>query len=108
MEDSEWENLGKIFSKVSEISEFFDLTTIYTATAKGFGLSAFRPVTIIPVFVEYNQHLKNRLGVQIHPSLHLLEENNCTIPVTVVNSRTIGKGREANYLVAQMHLLNIQ
>ena len=68
-----------------------------TATAKGLGLSAFRPVTIISVLVEGNQkHLENRLGVQTHPSLHLLEENNCTIPVTVVNNsstpRTIGKG----------------
>ena len=66
-----------------------------TTTAKGFGLSAFHPVTIIPVLVEGKQYLENRLGVQIHPSLHLFEENNCTIPVTVVNNsstpRTIGK-----------------
>ena len=33
-----------------------------TTTARGLGLSAFRPVTIIPVLVEGNQHLENCLG----------------------------------------------
>ena len=81
-----------------------------TATAEGFGLSAFCPVTIISVHVEGNQLLENHLGIQIHPSLHLLEEDNCTIPVTVLNnsftSKTIGKG--SKLASSQMHLLNMQ
>ena len=52
-------------------------------------------MTTIPIIADGNQHLKNRLGVQIHLSLYLLEDNYCTVPVVVNNSsnyRTIGKG----------------
>ena len=71
-------------------------STTVLSRATGNGLSAFRPITNVHIMTEGNEDLQKRLGLLIQPSIHIISEQNCTVPVRVFShgsvSKTIGKG----------------
>ena len=66
--------------------------TLIQFNIKGPGLSAFRPITNLPIVTEGNPDLQHRLGLAaIQPSIHIISEPNVSIPIRVINTNSVSK-----------------
>ena len=71
-------------------------STLVEGRVSGSSLSAFRPVTHVPVVIEGEDNISNRLLIKVVPSVCLVTHQNCKHKVMVYNEspqrRTIAKG----------------
>ena len=61
-------------------------STFVEGRITGSALSAFRPVTHVPVVIEGNNELTNRLLIKVIPAVCILTHQNCTQKVMIYNN----------------------